>query len=389
RVSEQVHIYVRSKQQEYLCPNCSQDSRKLHSYYTRQFRDLPILGSETVIFLKARKLYCCQAGCPVKVFTERFTDHFSTYQRSTDRFRKVCLDIALQSGGKPAERIARIVKLRTSDSSLLRLIQRASVPEVAAPYALGVDDWAYKKRHRYGTLLVDLRTRKVIDLLKDRQATTLENWLKDHPSVKVISRDRYGEYMQGATRGAPDAIQVVDRWHLLKNLGEAIIKLMIREYTKLNRLLAGKQTIGPDKFSPKSLSKKDDSVRRTPSRAKQRFEEVKKLQTKGHSIRAIARHLNMHRQTVKKYMAMDILPRKAYRNKGMVENYFPYIKQRMEGDPGIYLKTLWNEIKELGYPGAYTTFSDALIYYGIRAGKKVNVPKLPRHTGSYFKPSKA
>jgi len=103
----------------------------------------------------------------------------------------MCLDIALAAGGKPAERIAGIVNLRISDTSLLRLIHRAPVPEVTAPFALGVDDWAYKKRHRYGTVLVDLKKRKIIDILNDRQAGTLENWLKRHPGVKVISRDRY------------------------------------------------------------------------------------------------------------------------------------------------------------------------------------------------------
>jgi transposase len=384
--SEEVHIYVESKQTNCLCPNCGLVSLKVHSYYSRVFKDLPAFGNKVRLFLRARKFYCLEEHCQVKVFTERFADYFSPYKRRTVRFDKVCLKLVLESSGKAAERIALDLGIDISDTSLLRLISEAPEPNISTPHALGVDDWAYKKGHRYGTVLVNLENRKIIDILYDREATTLEKWLKSHAGVAVISRDRYGKYIQGATNGAPAAIQVADRWHLLKNLGEATTKVMLREYSRLNQVFrkeetqASEEAIVRDQHIPHSS---DTEIRR------QRFLELKELQAKGHSIKAMARHLKMHRQTIKKYIDMDTLPRKLYKDENMVESYFPYIKERLVKEPAVYIKTLWTELQEQGYKGAYSTFADALLYYGIRIGKKATHKKGPMHHGSFFKPSKA
>lgn len=386
--SEEVLIYVESKQSNCLCPGCGLGSLKVHSYYNRVFKDLPVFSNKVRLFLRSRKFYCLEEHCQVKVFTERFADHFSPYKRRTARFDKVCLKLVLETSGRAAERIALDLGIDISDTSLLRLISEAPEPNITTPRALGVDDWAYKKGHRYGTVLVNLENRKIVDILYDREAATLEKWLKAHPGVTVISRDRYGKYIQGASNGAPDAIQVADRWHLLKNLSEATTKVMLREYSRLNKIFREEQTHAPlkeeaivrDQHIPNSS---DTEIRR------QRFLELKELQAEGHSIKAMARHLKMHRQTIKKYMGMDTLPRKLYKNENIIESHFPYIKERLAKEPGVYLKTLWTELQEQGYKGAYSTFADALLYYGIRIGKKAKHKKGPMHHGSFFKPSKA
>ena len=215
-------------------------------------------------------------------------------------------------------------------------------------------------------VLVNLENNNIIDLLPDREVSTLENWLKSYPGVKVISRDRYGEYIQGATKGAPHAIQVADRWHLLKNVKQAVIKIMRREYLKLSQLSkqenSKKRKISiPKKDTPKSLNK-----------SQRRFKEMKKLQQQGLSIRAITRELNMHRETVKKYMQLEYLPQKCYKGKNNIEAHFSYIEKRVKEEPKILLKTLWEELKTRGYKGAYSSLSESLQYHNIRIGKKAN-----------------
>lgn len=162
---------------------------------------------------------------------------------------------------------------------------------------------------------------------------------------------------------------------------------MIREYGKLNKPLSNNSVDQP--IEP--LTQKPDVVRTSESNGvrKQRFAELKILQAEGHSIKGIAGRLGMHRQTVKKYMEMQALSRRSHGERKMLEQYFPYINRRMEEAPALYLKTLWNELKQLGYQGAYTTLSEALIYYDIRIGKKASKSKFPQRTGSFFKPSQA
>lgn len=184
--------------------------------------------------------------------------------------------------------------------------------------------------------------------------------------VKVISRDRYRKYIQGATKDAPQAIQVADRWHLLQNVKQAVVKIMNREYSKLSQLSKQENTKErkisiPKKETPKTLNK-----------SQRRFNQMKKLQQQGLSIRAIARELNIHRETVKKYMFLEYLPQKCYKSKNNIEAHFSYIEKRVKEEPKILLKTLWEELNTRGYKGAYSSLSESLQYHDIQIGKKAN-----------------
>ncbi|GLU57000.1 hypothetical protein Dfri01_64610 [Dyadobacter frigoris] len=187
------------------------------------------------------------------------------------------------------------------------------MPASYAPKIFGVDDWAWKKIDRYGTVLVDLTNRKIIDLLIDREALTLEKWLKNDPGVVIISRDRYGKCIPGATSGAPDALQpagaVADRWHLLKNLREAIRKQLDREYSVLKELRD--EVIAENKFHTERKKDAECQIVKSIStdRYQARFTEVKQLYTDGQSILSIAKRVKMSRQTVKKYIAIHSLPK--------------------------------------------------------------------------------
>ncbi|MYY49932.1 hypothetical protein CMT87_09000 [Elizabethkingia anophelis] len=259
--------------------------------------------------------------------------------------------------------------------------------------AIGVDDWAYKKRDSYGSILVNLHTGKVIDLLPDREEYTLRKWLEIRPEIKVMTRDRYSNYQKAITSGAPQAIQVTDRWHLLKNLSETVQKVLVRQYNKVNATLAEMKLKNEVE---KPICDQDMPYKSTGSESTQggvrlqRFKQFQELQGKGYSIRAMARHLGMSRQTIRRYMDMETLPRRSNNWINPLERFFPYIKKRMEKEPDILLTTLWEGLKSEGYNGAYTTLSDALKYYGIRVGKKARLTrKLPTRAGAPFKPSTA
>lgn len=198
-----------------------------------------------VIYLRSRKHRCLKTECDRKIFTERFDDHFEPCKRRTKRLDEKLLSAALETGGKAAERVCNTLSMPISDSTLLRLIHKTPLPPLGQLKAVGVDDWAYKKRDRYGSILVNLDTGKVIDLLPDREEKTLTSWWQGQPALEVITRDRYGKYMRAATMGAPQAIQVTDRWHLLKNLGEAIKRVMVREYARLSRAVVPKAVEEP------------------------------------------------------------------------------------------------------------------------------------------------
>jgi len=337
--------------------------------------------------LRSRKYYCLTEECPLKIFTECYEDHFRPRKRTTSRLEGKLFNTVVELGGKAAERICHHFSIPVSDTTLLRLINNASLPDSRVFTAIGVDDWAYKKRERYGSILVDLTTRKVVDLLPDREEKSLITWLRKQPKLEIITRDRYGKYRRAATKGAPQAIQVTDRWHLLKNLSEALTKMMNREYAGLNRSLTPKIDESPVEV-PGALPVREKEVA-TTGIIKQRFDEMKKLQAEGLPITKIAGRLGMSRQTVRKYMSTETLVRKSYKNRGMIENYFNHIRKRIEEDANLYLKTLWSELRLMGYPGGYSTLSEAMAYYGIRIGKKTKNPKSPEQSGSFFKPSNA
>lgn len=205
-------INVESTQFGSSCPLCDVRGFRIHSYYFRSILDLPILGNETWIRLKARKFYCGNDECTKKVFTERFDIHFLSGKRMTERVRGKVSKIALLVGGKGGEKICCLMNLTISRSTLIRSIHDREIPEVQSLRIIGLDDWAYRKGLKYGTVLVDLEKRKIIDLLPDREAVTVEKWLKQYPQITVVSRDRYINYANGVSKALPEAEQVADRW---------------------------------------------------------------------------------------------------------------------------------------------------------------------------------
>lgn len=258
-------------------------------------------------------------------------------------------------------RLVQGLNMPTSPDTLIRLVRGAAEPRRATPRVLGVDDWAKRKGQSYGTILVDLEKHEVVDLLEDRSAESLSNWLKEHPGVEFITRDRGQDYKEGATTGAPDAVQIADRFHLLQNLVDTLKRMLEKQPSQLRK--AAREVANEASASPTSVevlitaaNGEAQAVEPTPSMRQLRFEEVKALQKQGLSQRAVCRQLGMHRRTVSKYYALDHSPEKVSRAQctSTVTPYLPYlIKRWQEGCQNI--KVLHAELEGQGFTGHYVS----------------------------------
>jgi len=288
------------------CPACDHLTGRVHSHYVRRLADFPWQGRRVELQVRARRFRCVVEGCSRRIFAERLPEMAQPWARRTARLGDLQRAIGLALGGLPGARLAERLAMPTSGDTLLRLITSRPPRASQTPRVLGVDDWAWRRGQSYGTVLVDLEERRVVDLLPDREAATLAAWLRDHPGVEVIARDRAGAYAEGARRGAPEAVQVADRWHLLRNLTDALQLVVDRNRRRLRdaaQKVAGHPAAQVPPPPPRPPTRLEQYRRARQADRDARFAEVARLAAAGQGLRTIARETGLARNTVRGWLA--------------------------------------------------------------------------------------
>jgi len=374
--NETLSLQICATRPEAICPHCGTGSHRIHSRYVRTLTDLPWGDFAVQLRWCVRRFFCDNPMCAKLTFAEQLATVAARYARYTVRVYRKIRQVGFDLGGQCGHRLLNLFKIRGSRDGVLRLVRHTQEEAVVTPQVLGLDDWALRKGQIYGTILIDLERHCVVDLLPDREPATVAQWLQEHPGVEVVARDRGKHYIEGVTQGAPNAIQVADRFHLLGNLRDAVQRIFERCHADLKAAQAYLAQQPTERSSadpvPQCDSEEDASIsvssscspapqptdeqKQRPSLRTRRFARVKELQGTGISQREIARRVGLDRRTVKKYLMADTLPQRAFgpQNTSKVLPYSDYLAQRWR--EGVHDVTqLWQELREQEFTGSYVS----------------------------------
>jgi len=370
--------------------------------YVRRLGDLPCGGSPVEIHLQTRRFVCRVPWCRRRIFTERLPAVVAPSARRTTRLQECLLQDGFDLGGGPGARHATAEGMPVSRRTLLRLVRAAPTPAAGTVRVVGIDDWANRRGRTYGTIVVNLETHRSIDVLPDRTATTVTTWLAAHPEIEVVSRDRAGAYAEAARVGAPQAKQIADRFHLLKNVTEALARYLARQHAAVRQASAA--PIPPAGAAPADLvaaPPADLTVLSGPAQAAAtppaslspaaqfsqerracrmaRYEAVVALHATGMSIRAIARQTGLAKHTVQRFVHAEGFPERAPRapRPPMLTPFLAYLRTRWEA--GCHnAQRLWQEIRAQGYTGGRTVVAAYLRTWRVRPAAAGHSPATQR-----------
>lgn len=379
-----ITLTLRSRQRTIRCPLCCRRASRVHSRYERTLADLPWGEHAVVLRLRVRRLFCDNPRCERRIFTERLPGIAAPWSRKTARLTGRLTAVGLALGGAAGARLSRELLVPTARNTLLRLIRAAPLPPEVTPSVLGVDDWALRKRHSYGTVLVDLERCRPVALLPDREAGTLAAWLCLHPGVKLVARDRSGAYADGIRRGAPEAVQVADRFHLLQNLAEALETTFTAHAARLRAVdQARDQAViadgGPVPVAPpRSPARAAILAAERRERRMARYQQVWNLHREGWPGHAIARHLGLGRSTVVRYLRHETFPERKGRSdvgRSLLDPWKPLLLKRWNAGQRDG-RRLFRELQGRGYRGSYATL--ARYTQRLRQAQESAAPRRPR-----------
>jgi transposase len=377
------------------CPRCGQESARVHGGYSRVMADGAAGGRPVLIVLQVRRFRCGNPGCTAVTFAEQAAGLSERYRRRSVPLLGMLAGFGLELAGRAAARLAGTLGIAVHPATVLRLVAAAAEPEVtAAPEVLGVDDFALAKGQVYGTVLVDMRTGDVIDLLPDREAASFEAWLTTHPGATVICRDRAGNYAEGARAGAPDAIQVADRWHLWHNLAEYAEKTVAAHRGCLKDQPGGGDAPGPADTLEQEPPGQAEGVRVPPdgfldacgrerrlvARTRERYAEIRGRLDAGESLSAISRATGLDRKTVQRFAragSAEELLGKATSRESKLDKFTPYLRQRWNS--GVTdAAALHAELREQGWTGSEQTVRRYVRPFRQAAAAPDPAPAIPK-----------
>jgi len=340
-------------------------SSAVHSRYQRHLTDLPWGPLAVRLQLLVRKFVCRQPSCTHRILTQRLPEFVAAYARKTMRLITALQAIGIALGGAAGARLAVRLRPPPSPATLLRLVRAALVPQTPALQAIGVDEWAWRRGHRYGTILVDLATHRVVDLLPDRSAATIAAWLAEHPTITVVCRDRSDLSADGIRRGVPEAVRVVDRFHLVHNLHQVVEAFLVNHRPALQAAAALTAMALTPADHPIPVTSMYRGRRQRSTKGQLRAEAARQhrhvpwvaiydtlhmLHAQGTPIATITRQLGISRLTVYAYLRRDTPPglkRPHWRPSAQVLTpYIPYLLRRWR-ERGADSRLLWREMQSL------------------------------------------
>jgi transposase len=283
------------------------------------------------------------------------------YQRKTTRLEDLLLQLTWRMGAAAAAQVAQLIGLLLSPDAVLYQFRKSTPPNssVKCPEVIGIDDFAFRKGHNYGTILIDLKTKTPIDLLPNREKDTLEAWFKEHPGVQIVSRDRSVTYADAVRAGAPDAVHVADRFHLFKNLMEVLEKQVSKESKAIESVLLPKEAsqadTGPTPLSGFQQRRKDT----TRQKRFDRWQKTHELFAMGYAKKEIARQTGVDIHTIRTFLRCATYPERQHypSRQGPLDPYKPYLQQRW--DEGCQnLVELLREVKARGFTGGATAIAN-------------------------------
>jgi transposase len=347
-------VQVVSTKARSCCPLCFCSAERCHSQYTRVVADLPCAGFRIQLILHVRRFFCDNADCIRKIFTERLPAFVLPWARLTVRLCEALQSLGLASSGELGTRLAAELAIRTSPTTILRRLMILPLDPVKSVIQLGIDDFALRRGRNYGTVLVDLQLHTVIDLLADRKAATAKDWIQKHPEIQVISRDRAGDYATAAHLGAPQAIEAADRFHVVKNLAEAVEKALVPCRAELQKGLKAREVVKADILEVPLLSLVTGDGQPYSAHETERYDRYQQamaLRKQGMIVKEIAKRVGLGRRTIQRWVSEGTYVETNYHHshRSRFDAYAPYVKQRWES--GCHnIQQIWREVQAMGYP---------------------------------------
>jgi transposase len=390
-----ITILAASTQTSPRCPLCGTSASRIHSSYSRRLMDVPCAQKCVRLILQVRKFFCDVRTCSRKIFTERLAPFIQPWARVTTRLFQEVENIGLATSGMLGKRLGDRLGIRTSWMTIIRRIMARATPLVERVVQLGIDDFSFRRGRKFGTILVDLQSREIIDLLPDRKAKTASAWMSAHPEIDLVSRDRGKEYASAAASGAPQATQCLDRFHLLKNLREDLEGCLARHLAVKHQEKTQEVLDTPPApawqvaRSPRPSPKVEQIQRSRREERLARYQQVIALRKQGMSHEAIAHRVGMGASTVQVWLAAGQFPERKPREQGsQIDRYLPYLRKRWE--EGCHnMSSLFQELVEQGYKGSYASVRDNILRLLPQGRKKsgdsaLKTPALPSSREASF-----
>lgn len=352
-----LEIHATSISTKGKCPLCGQCSMIVHGWYERHPQDLASVGCTVRLLLSVKRFRCMNDRCSRQTFAESLSSWPPRYSRRLSRLTQAIYALGLEVGAEVTHRILAKFQIDISGDTVLRILRRHNCAAgIETPLrAIGVDDWAFKRGKTYGTIIVNLQSRRVVDLLPDRSAETLARWLKKHPSIEIVTRDRSTDYAMAIRQGAPQAMQVADRWHLLLNLRQMLGKYLASIQNRLQQLpISDTYQRILDQQRQAFIRTNGEIIASNASRDRRvaLYKRIQTMRHEGWKISHIAQALGQHSTTIRKYFYATQFPERITRqqSRSILDPYISYLEQRIqEGCENA--QQLWREIQQRGYPG--------------------------------------